>query len=282
MPAATSKPPPHRLASVAAGVTAAGVFLVAIVLMLLVRAPNQSNEGYKNTSTTTTTATPGKPTQTVTAATAETTKDAPDRSLLGRALGLGASPFLFQLLLAGAVAFAAGAIVQRVILGEYGVTVGPVSLPTLPPVTEGAAKAALDRITKAPEIASILLSGQQHLQAPPLYTQVGDPRLGLVSIRVDLETKLRRLSDAVGIDRDVPVERLPRRLKEDGQLTSAVAGGVAELLKISNRIVDGAVVEDDAAEELRLQASKVLYAIDELATRTAEADGAAAADGPAG
>ena len=275
MSAAAAKPSQHGLASLIAGLTAAVVLIVAVIMLIMVRAPHRDNHGHKDTSTTTTTAIAGKPSQTVTATTTETTLEAPDRSLLGRALGLGASPILFQLLLAGAVAFAVGAMVQRVILGEYGVTVGPVSLPTLPPVTEDDTREALDRITKAPEIANILLTGQQHPQAPPLYMQVDDPRLGLMSIRVDLETKLRKLSEAVGIDRDVPVERLPRRLKEDGQFTSAVARGVEELLRISDRIVDGAVVEDDAAAELRAQAGEVLYAIDELGTRAAVPSGAA-------
>ncbi len=260
---------PRRHATVAAGVTALVVFAVAVALLLSARSkpPGDAGPG-KVTTTTQTTAAAGQPPATVTTTTERTTVG-PDRSLIGRALGLGAGPYLLQTLLAALVAFASGAIVQRVILGEYGVTVGPVSLPALPPVTEEATLAALEGVAEAPEIAEISLPSERHVQTPPLYTRLEEPRLGLVSIRIDLETRLRALSDALGVDPEVPLVRLPERLMAMRKLSPEAARGIVELLRIGDRIVAGADVDEGAADRLRSETKTVMYALDELTLRAA-------------
>ncbi len=261
---------PRRHATVAAGGTAVVVFAVAVALLLCTRSKPPGDEGPgKVTTTTQTTTAPGRPPATVTTTTTEKTTVGPDRSLIGRALGLGAGPYLMQTLLAALVAFTSGAIVQRVILGEYGFTVGPVSLPALPPVTEEATLAALEGVAEAPEIAEISLPSERHVQTPPLYTLLEEPRLGLVSIRIDLETRLRALSEALGVDPEVPLVRLPERLRARRQLSPEAARGIVELLRIGDRIVAGADVEEGAADKLRSETKTVMYALDELTLRAA-------------
>lgn len=262
---------PRRHATLAAGVTALAVFAGAVALLLCTRSqpPGDAGPGKVTSITQQTTSAPGRPPATVTTSTTETTTVGPDRSLIGRALGLGAGPYLLQTLLAAMVAFAAGAIVQRVMLGEYGVTVGPVSLPALPPVTEEATVAALEGVAEAPEIAKIPLPSERHVQTPPLYTRLEEPRLGLVSIRIDLETRLRALGDTLGIDPEVPLLRLPERLRATNQLSPEVARGIVELLRIGDRIVAGADVEEAAADKLRSETKTVMYALDELTLRAA-------------
>jgi hypothetical protein len=191
----------------------------------------------------------------------------------GRAFANGAAPVMFQVLLGALAAFAAGAFIQRILLGEYGITVGPISVPELTPVEEPAAAKAVDLITESPEISAILdtyISGFRGPQPSPQFTYVEDSRLALLSIRTELEQRLRELALAVGIDRDIALSRLPTRLMFAGTIDEKVASGLRQLIEIGDRIAAGAQVEPDAEAKLRDQASYVLYALGELRRRVSQ------------
>lgn len=187
--------------------------------------------------------------------------------MVGRAFGGGAAPVLFQLLLAGLAAFAAGALVQRVWLGEYGITVGPVSLPSLTPVSEEAASAAVDLITESPEFAQILHPGPRGPQPFPQFQTIDDDHLSLLSIRIELEERLRELAATAGLDRDIALSKLPTRLAHEGVFDEQAARGLRSLIDIGDRIAAGAKVDTEAATKLRDRAYDVLYAIGELRRR---------------
>jgi hypothetical protein len=248
---------------------AAAFFLIALVCLLLTE-PAPTNQGstvgpVQTTSTTGPTATPGaKPPEPTSA-----TTSAPDTSLLGRTFSSGAAPFLFQVLLAGAGAFLVGAIVQRIQLGEYGVTLGPVSLPSLAPVTESAATAAVDsiKVSPTPPRSARLKPGPRKRQPRPQFDYISDDRLALITIRVELEYRLRKLAEAVGVDEDLDLKLLPRRLASAGQFDYETAQGYVQLLSIGDRIAAGAQVEPKADTQLRDRAGPVLYGLRELERR---------------
>jgi hypothetical protein len=185
-------PAQRARASSAARVVAAIVFVLTAVLLLAADAgPDQGVEISRKVETTRTSA--SAPTQITT--TTEARSSAPDRSLLARAFEGGSASVIFRILIAVGVAFLAGAVVQRVMLGEYGFTIGPLSLPTLTPVSVEQAKEVIDLITKSPQLSSLLSPGGLRRSHPfPQYQQIEDDRLALISIRIELEERLRALA----------------------------------------------------------------------------------------
>lgn len=270
-PASPAEASLRRRASVLAAVVAGVVFLGALLLLAIYGTGADLNGPVtKTTSSTKTVPTAaGKPIVTMTHA-HESTDPAPDRSLLGRAFGTGAAPIVLQILLAGVAAFASGALVQRVMLGEYGITLGPVSLPALPPVSVEAAEKAVDLIRESPEFAEILGPGPRGPQPFPQFMQIEDDRLALISIRIEVEERLRALASAVGIDRDVSLTRLPARLVTANILDNQAAMGLRQLFEIGDRVAAGAEIDAAASQKLRDQAFDVLYALGELTRRASE------------
>ena len=258
-------------ASRAARIVAGAVFLVALILLI---ANGTGSGGDLSTVKTKTVAEAtrggGKPRSVKRTTSKETSSAEPDRSLVGRAFGGGAAPALFQLLLAGLGAFAAGALVQRVWLGEYGITVGPVSLPSLPLVSERAATEAVDLITESPEFTEILGPGPRGPQPFPQFQSIKDDHLSLLSIRIELEQRLRSLAAAVGLDEDIELSRLPTRLARVGAFDEQAARGLRKLIQIGDRIAAGAKVDPEAEIKLRDRAYDVLYALGELRRRASE------------
>ena len=187
-------------------------------------------------------------------------------------MGTGAAALILQLLLAGVAAFGAGALVQRILLGEYGITLGPVSLPALPPISGDAAAKAVDLIKSSPEFTELLPPGPRGPQPHPQYTEIEDERLALISIRTELEARLRALAQALDMDRDIAIERLPSRLVNRGVIDQAAARGLDQLLSIGDSIAAGAEIEPEAATNLQEQAGDVLYAIGELRRRAEEGE----------
>lgn len=252
-----------------AAIVAAAVLVLSIALMLL-DDPDRGETGTRTEKITSETDKDGAVTKTTKSS--EVTTPGPDTSLFGRTMDTGASPLLIQLLVAGLAAFAAGAVVQRVWLGEYGITVGPVSLPALPPVSQEAATTAVDLITESPEFAEILAPGIRYPAPIPQFYAIKDERLALISIRAELEQRLRSLALAVHLDGEIEVNRLPDRLIGAGVLQTEAGAGLRSLLDIGDRIVDGADVEPSAAQRIRNAATDVLYVISEL-TRRVKAQG---------
>ncbi|WP_143544746.1 hypothetical protein [Salinibacterium xinjiangense] len=190
-----------------------------------------------------------------------------DQSLLTRMFSSGASPLLFQVLLAGAGAFVFGAFVQRIWLGEYGLTIGPVSLPALPAITEKTASEVADSIKESPRLEDLPGPGRRGPQPAPQFQAIADNRLALISIRIELEEKLRNLAVAVGVDKEVELEKIPARLVRLDIIDDAGANGILKFLDAGDRIVAGAKVEPAAAVTLRSQAFLLLNGLDVLRSR---------------
>jgi hypothetical protein len=256
----------RRRASRAAAITA--VVILAAVLVATFAFRGQEVPVESRTTTTVTEITTGGTDagKKVTEST-EVTLPGRDDSLLGRALGTGATPLLIQLLVAGLAAFVAGAIVQRIWLGEYGFTVGPVSLPALAPVSDESATQAVDLIKESPDLSDITGPGPRRPAPFPQFFSIADRRLALISIRIELEERLRELAAAVGLDEDIDIYRLPGRLVRKQVFDTKAAQGLEQLLQLGDRVVAGAEVEEKADQKVRDTALSVLYALSELKRR---------------
>lgn len=244
------------------------VFVLAATLLLALAGPDSGLEVSRKVEATKRSPV-GAPARITT--TTEATSPAPDRSLLARAFEEGSASVVFRVLIAAGVAFIAGAFVQRVLLGEYGFTIGPLSVPTLAPVSVAQAEEVKDLITESPQLSSLLAPGGLRRSHPfPLYQQIEDDRLALISIRIELEERLRALAVARGLDSEIPFARLPARLAREGTLDAQATKGIEKLIAVGDRIADGAIVDPAAATDLREQAGQLLYALSELRLRTQE------------
>jgi hypothetical protein len=251
--------------------------LVTLALALVALVINGDDQGSSPSTTKTVTreeaATEGNSpdeTKLVTQTKTETPGD--DRSLVGRAFSNDATPYLFEALLAALVAFTVGAFVQRILLGAYGITIGPITVPELAPIDSEEADRAVSKITDSPAIGRLLGPGPRGPQPLPQYLRIDGERMSLLSYRVELEVVLRDLADALGLDRDVPLARVPNRLATAGVIDGEAATGLEGVLEIGDQIAEGASYTPEVATKLLESAAEILYALRELGRRRADHD----------
>ena len=100
---------------------------------------------------------------------------------------------------------------------------------------------------------------------------IEDDHLAMLSIRIDLEQRDQgELANTVGLDRDIPLTKLPRRLAEKSIINKQAAQGLNELIELGDRVAGGAKVEPEAASKLRDGAIDVLYGLSVLTSRARE------------
>jgi hypothetical protein len=166
--------------------------------------------------------------------------------------------WVLRLGLAAAAAFVAAAMVQRVLLGLYGFSLGPL---TVPQITKEDLEAASERLMNA-------LSGQPAAPQPAVgvRTEAGpasgtgaaldawiiaspsDPSLQLVSLRIEIEKRLRQLATTRGIRHAGSSAGLLRELTDQGAIDQAAASALADLIGMGNRAAHGVPVSDAAGE----------------------------------
>jgi hypothetical protein len=263
-------PPPKPMYSMAArrrindvaGAAALVVFLVGLGLFLLM----QGEEPRESTTTITDVreeeqagSSPGL-TETHTEST-ET--PATEQSALSQLFASLGAAILLNLGLLVIAAFVAAAAVQRIALGEYGITVGPVAIPQLAPIPPEAAARAVEKITSTPQFVGLIgvSRGFRPLIPYPVYTKVQDPRLKFLSIRAELEERLRWLAIAAHIDSELPLDWLLRRLEERQVINTRARAGLAELLGLGDTAVAGAEVSEEALAAMEDSASSILDAL---------------------
>jgi hypothetical protein len=250
---------PHPSAIAASVVVV--TFFVALVALVVTNV--ESKAVFSTVITHSKTSEAGKVTKTVD--TKVKTTPAPDESFLGRAMAPAAAPILLDVLLAGLGAFLLGAVVQRVLIGDYAFTIGPITVPDVPAVDEATVNAVADRITSAPTI-SIHLPDARHPQPLPSFLGITDERLAVVTIRVELAQALQKVAATAGLYRYVAAERLPDQLLGKGILDDAAAKGLTEMLVLGDRVLNGADIDKAAVETYKDQGLNVIYALDEIAT----------------
>lgn len=192
-----------------------------------------------------------------------------DTSGFGRLLAAPGSQLLLSVGFVLLAAFLVGAFAQRVLLGEYALSVGPIEIPALAPISAAEATSAVAKITQSPtlQVAFRRVPGQVSAARHPQFESIEDPRLKFLSIRTELEDRLRDLAQAVGIDRDVRLNRLVDRLRLEQLFDDGAAAGLKQLLEIGGRVAQGAEVADDVVTSIEGEAARLLYALAELADR---------------
>lgn len=260
----------RTIADVAAGLAAATVFLLCTLGILSAHGYNLwSVPELPTTQTTTTTTTtdevestestqftprpspaptavpPGSTTTTTTPATSQTTETTTpvpvDTSWWGRILQTPLALVMFEFLLAAIAAFLAGAAVQRVILGSYGLKVGGVELEAVAPVTEADARKA------------DVVDGTASPSAPPTWAVLphelyGEDRISVLHQRVALELLLRKAAQAKNIESD-ELTFLTKRLGAHG-LDRQQVSGIVKLIKLGDRVSKGADLAGNSPEVL--------------------------------
>jgi hypothetical protein len=210
----------------------------------------------------------GEPTSAETTRSTEAVPGGTDRSIVGRVFDGSTPSVLFRILLAAVMTFFLAGLVQRTLLGEFAISVGPLSLGALSPVTEATAGEVADLINDSPDLAEFISRGGIRGPQPlPRSISIEDERMGLLSIRIDLEERLRNLAAAASLDRDIRTSRLPARLAMAGAFDFTAAESLEKFLEIGDRISAGAKIEPEAAEELQEQGYILLYALGTLRDR---------------
>lgn len=191
------------------------------------------------------------------------------QSILGRD-----TPLVLLLTLSLLGAFVLAAIVQRVLLGQYAFSVGPLSMPE---ITRQEVQDAIESV--APPGPEIPAAEVPETSAEPVWATVGDPNLALAGWRIDLEKELRGLARAY----DLPAREAqsPRRtiisLSQKGVIDRQADRGLQRLLTLANDAVHGAEVDPSVVNLLRDDGISLLQYLRSLRD---QAD--AAADAPNG
>lgn len=185
--------------------------------------------------------------------------------LLGRRIAV--------LLVVGAAllaAFLGGGVVQRVLLGQYAFTLGPLTVPVIGAneVAKAAQAATQGLAAQAPPSAIERAGrgvGRTAASTDLAWETTDDPNLALAGWRFDLEQRLRRLASARGVDDQDDANELLRRLLGEGVIPPSAAGGLQQLLDIATRAIHGERVDPSVVYILRTSGRQCLVYLDSLA-----------------
>jgi len=178
--------------------------------------------------------------------------------LLDRLLAPGLIVVL-QLGVAALAAFVAAAITQRVLLGLYDFSLGPL---TVPKITRDDLSRAGERLAEslhrqAPAGSAVRdVLGQFSANAEMVVGQAGaavaepvpalDPNLQLVGFRIQLETLLRPLAERFDLPANGPLGQLVIGLRNRGVVDAGTASALSDLIALGNQAAHGSEVTPDA------------------------------------
>lgn len=202
------------------------------------------------------------PTSTTTERSTQTTTTGP--SLLDRV----ASPavvFMVQLGFALLAAVVAAAALQRVMLGEYAFSLGPLTIPAVSRAdVERPGEAAIEALTRS----GVVEQEGAGVKVEPSYFPPGaeDPSLQLVALRIEIEQRLHMMARAAGLE--VPTRmsarQLLRMLADAGHIPDSVGAQLWDLIELGNRAAHGVEVSADAGEWAREEGPRLIQALDAL------------------
>jgi hypothetical protein len=104
---------------------------------------------------------------------------------------------------------------------------------------------------------------------PTIIAAQVDPNLSLVSLRIEIEKRLRTLANSIAEDQRLPLARLLRRLQQHGVLDVNIVAGLDELIRLGNSAAHGATVEPDVASWASTQGDEILKTLDEIIRKRA-------------
>jgi hypothetical protein len=169
------------------------------------------------------------------------------------------------------------AMVQRILLGRYAISLGPLSVPEITDeqveqaVNAVLTAAASDGLAEQPGPAEADIP----VESEPIWVTIPDPNLALAGWRIDLEKELRRI--AAPLDLPPRVQRSTRQLLTEltryGIIPSNVASTLQDLLTIANEGVHGAKVDDGVIEIIKSEGIQLLRYLNSLKKEVDPGDG---------
>lgn len=157
------------------------------------------------------------------------------------------------------IAFLLAAVVQRVLLGKYGFSLG---ILTVPEITGQEVKNVADSALAG--LPSEATTEATEATQEPVWATVNDPNLALAGWRIDLEKELNRIGEEVGIpvsssrSRPLTLAQTLRSLSQNGVIAPEMAVPLQELLVLANRGVHGASVDPSVIDVLRTEGRDIL------------------------
>jgi hypothetical protein len=249
-----------------------GFFLVFLLVFLILLLPGSSKLPTTATTTTSTLQVIRGP-QGVIRSTTTTNKSTTDITPSVWVSLLGSRQTIF--LISGSSLLAAyliAALAQRIMLGRYAISVGPLSVPEITPEqVEGYFRTALSATTSDQQMIS-----DANLESPPgplpdfprtlapetspAWAKISDPNLALAGWRIDLERQLRRIAEEFhipGSDQRI-IRRMVSSLADREIISHTVANSLQDLLTLANQGVHGAKVDDGVLDVLRADGLQLL------------------------
>ena len=252
---------------------AAGVLVAAPLISPVEERPETATTSTTTTETTTD-ADGDTTTKTVVTEEQKPVLPAEDTSLIGRAFANPGLPIILAFAVALLVAYISAALLHRFLIGQFGIKLGPLELA---PVTEAAVERAVAKLSTSSlheTIRSIQVPGEPSFQRMPLYTDIADRTQRFLTLRFELESRLRRLADARGIDAaDIPARGLPWALAAEALFDAEAAAAMEDLLALGDRVAAGAEAEASTLKFLNEGETLplLLWTLDQLRVRSMQA-----------
>lgn len=223
---------------------AASAVLVAAPLVIPLEERPETTTTITTTTETTTDADGATTTKTVQTEQQEPVLSTEDTSIIGRAFANPGLPIVLAYAVALLVAYISAALLHRFLIGQFGIKLGPLELAPVTEAAVGHAVAKLSTSSLGDTIRSIQIPGEPSFQRMPLYTDIADRTQRFLTLRFELESRLRRLAEARGIEAaEIPARGLPWALAAEALLDGKAAGAMEDLLGLGDRVAAGAEVE---------------------------------------
>lgn len=103
-------------------------------------------------------------------------------------------------------------------------------------------------------------------ETKPSYLKIvgEDPNLALVGLRIEIETRMRKLAEAYDIPENLPLSRILSRLRSQNIVLRGLENALYQLIRAGNRAAHGARVEEDAAFWAIDVGPEILNALDRI------------------
>lgn len=165
------------------------------------------------------------------------------------------------------LAFLIAAAIQRVLLGEYALTVGKLAIPA---VTRAKVESAANKL--GPAFTNAVARLKQHTESPevpvptPDYIWISDPRSKFLAFYVEIQHHIRMLAERAHLDPQRPIAALLQDLNRGGFISAPELAGYLDLLRYGQAVADGAPVDEEALQWLDSQDGgiAVLYNLDTI------------------
>jgi hypothetical protein len=236
---------------------AGGVFLTAFIFLFALLS-NTALQSFPATATTTTSTL--QTVRNVSGVTQQTKTTETTRADVVPSFWQGVighrTPIILLVAITLLLAFLIAGAVQRVLLGNYGFSIGPLTIPEI--TAEQVREAADSTLAGVPTEAQSAVSDEDTPKAT--WETVSDPNLALAGWRIEVERELRRIGEEYHIpsSQSRSAGRLLASLSGTGAIEPEAVRGLRELISLANEGVHGASVDESVVNVLRDEGRNVL------------------------